>query len=136
MLNAYLHFPGSCAQAIEFYAKTFQGTVESLVKHGDTPMKDHVGPDWQDKIVHCVVRIGDGALMASDAPPQMYKVPQGFSVSLTLSTAEAQRVFPLLAEGGHVNMPLQKTFWAEQFGAVTDRFGIPWMITGGHEPKA
>jgi PhnB protein len=25
-------------------------------------------------------------------------------------------------------MPLEKTFWAERFGMVIDRFGIPWMI--------
>jgi PhnB protein len=25
-------------------------------------------------------------------------------------------------------MPLEKTFWAERFGVVTDRFGIPWAI--------
>jgi PhnB protein len=25
-------------------------------------------------------------------------------------------------------MPLQQTFWAAGFGAVTDRFGIRWLI--------
>ena len=25
-------------------------------------------------------------------------------------------------------MPLAPTFWAERFGMLTDRFGIPWMI--------
>jgi PhnB protein len=44
-------------------------------------------------------------------------------------------VFPLLGDGGRITMPLQQTFWAQRFGAVTDRFGTPWMITGGHEPK-
>ncbi|MGO9472796.1 MAG: VOC family protein, partial [Rhodomicrobium sp.] len=33
-----------------------------------------------------------------------------------------------LAEGGHVRMALDKTFWAARFGMVADRFGIPWMI--------
>ena len=28
-------------------------------------------------------------------------------------------------------MPLQKTFWAEAFGMVNDRFGTPWMINAG-----
>lgn len=31
-------------------------------------------------------------------------------------------------------MPLQKTFWAEQFAIVVDRFGTPWMINGGMVP--
>ena len=39
-------------------------------------------------------------------------------------------VFDALAEGGQVTMPLDKTFWAEAFGMVTDRFGTPWMVNG------
>jgi PhnB protein len=35
-----------------------------------------------------------------------------------------------------VVLPLQKTFWAERFGMVVDRFGIPWMINceGSDQP--
>jgi PhnB protein len=25
-------------------------------------------------------------------------------------------------------MPLQQTFWAQRFGTLVDRFGIPWII--------
>ena len=28
-------------------------------------------------------------------------------------------------------MPMDKTFWVESFGMVVDRFGTPWMISGG-----
>jgi PhnB protein len=28
-------------------------------------------------------------------------------------------------------MPMGKTFWAEAFGMLTDRFGTPWMVGGG-----
>ena len=34
-------------------------------------------------------------------------------------------------------MPLEKTFWAERFGMLVDRFGIPWLINcEGSEPPA
>jgi PhnB protein len=33
-----------------------------------------------------------------------------------------------LAENGTVKMPFEKTFWADRFGMVVDRFGTPWMI--------
>ena len=36
-----------------------------------------------------------------------------------------------LAAGGHVTMPMGKTFWAEAFGMLTDQFGTPWMVSGG-----
>jgi PhnB protein len=42
--------------------------------------------------------------------------------------AEAERIFKGLAEGGSIQMPLEKTFWAAKFGMLVDRFGIPWMI--------
>ena len=35
------------------------------------------------------------------------------------------------AKAAQVTMPLQKTFWAEAFGMLTDRFGVPWMVNGG-----
>ena len=28
----------------------------------------------------------------------------------------------------YVIMPLEKTFWAERFGMLTDRFGLSWMV--------
>ncbi len=52
-------------------------------------------------------------------------------MTVTLSIdepAEAERVFHALAERGTVQMPIAQTFWAQRFGMVTDRFGIPWMI--------
>jgi PhnB protein len=30
-----------------------------------------------------------------------------------------------------LTVPLQQTFWAQRFGAVVDRFGIPWGINCG-----
>ena len=44
------------------------------------------------------------------------------------SVAEAERVFGALAEDGKVQMPLDKTFWAERFGMLVDRFGVSWMV--------
>jgi len=73
--------------------------------------------------------VGDAVLMGSDAPISDFQQPQGFSVALQNNDpTEAERVFNALAEGGKVKMPLQQTFWAERFGMLVDRFGIPWMV--------
>ena len=42
--------------------------------------------------------------------------------------ADARRRFEALADGGQVQMPLAKTFFASSFGVVADRFGVSWMI--------
>lgn len=44
------------------------------------------------------------------------------------STAESERVFNALADGGQITMPYGKTFWSEGFGMLVDRFDTPWMI--------
>lgn len=127
-LNAYLHFNGNCEEAFAFYAKATGGVIEMKSTFGESPMAAQM-PAMKDKIVHARLRIGDQILMGSDAPPERYKAPQGFSLSLgTKTAADAERMFQALSEGGQVQMPLAQSFFAERFGMLVDRFGVPWMV--------
>jgi PhnB protein len=128
-LNAYLTFNGNCEAAFKFYEKVLGGRIEAMFPHKGTPAEGHVPAEWQDKIMHARMTVGDTVLMASDAPPNFQEPMKGFSVSIQIKTpAEAERVFHALAEGGEVRMPIQETFWAQRFGMLTDKFGTPWMI--------
>jgi PhnB protein len=128
-LNPYLSFNGKCEAAFKFYEKCLGGKIIMMMTHGQSPMKDQTPADWQDKIMHARMTVGDSVLMGADAPPQYYSKPQGFSVSLSVTDpADAERKFNALAENGTVQMPLQQTFWAVRFGVLIDQFGIPWMI--------
>jgi PhnB protein len=128
-LSPYLFFNGDCEAAFKFYEKVLGGKIDAMIPHQGTPAAKDVPPEWQKKILHGRLLLGDWALMASDAPPGRYSRPQGFSVSLEIETPdESERVFHALAEKGSVVMPIQETFWAKRFGMLTDRFGIPWMI--------
>lgn len=125
----YLWFNGTCAEAFRFYEKVLGGKIVDMMPHRGTPMSGDVPADWQDKIMHAMMKVGDAVLMASDVPPAHYQPPQGLSVSLHIKTPEeADRVFAALAEGGTITMPIEKTFWTERFGMLVDRFGTPWMI--------
>jgi PhnB protein len=33
-------------------------------------------------------------------------------------------------------MPFGKTFWAEGFGVLVDRYGIPWMVNDAGDQAA
>ena len=86
-------------------------------------------PERKKKIMHARISIDGEVLMASDAPPDHFHKPQGFSVSLTVEDpADAERKFKALSEGGSVNMPFGKTFFSKGFGMCVDQFGIPWMV--------
>lgn len=128
-MNPYLTFNGQCEAAFKFYEKCLGGKIEAMLPHKGTPAEAHTPPEWRDKIMHARLNVNGEVLMGSDAPPDHYKEPKGFSVSLQLKDpAESERIFNALAEGGKVGMPLQQTFWATRFGMLVDRFGIPWMI--------
>jgi PhnB protein len=79
--------------------------------------------------MHGSVTIAGQTVMGADVPPERYEKPAGFSLSIQIKdVAQAEQIFNRLAAGGTVTMPLEKTFWAQRFGALVDRFGIPWMI--------
>jgi PhnB protein len=127
----YLHFDGDCAEAFAFYAELLGGEIETMMKFSEGPPMDGAPDAWQDKIMHAAVKAPDGfTLLGTDAPPAYFKTPQGFSVALTVDTAaEAERIYKGLADRAQaVSMELQKTFFAEKFAMLTDRFGIPWIV--------
>ena len=128
-LNPYLTFNGQCEAAFKFYEKCLGGKIEAMFTHEGTPAEQHVPSEWRKQIMHARLTVGDQVLMGSDAPPERYEKPQGFSVSLNVNApADAERIFHALAENGKVQMPLEQTFWAVRFGMCVDRFGIPWMV--------
>ncbi|EAQ81925.1 VOC family protein [Blastopirellula marina] len=128
-VSPYLFFHGDCRAAFGFYEKLLGAKIEAILPHAGSPAAEHVPDDWQDKIMHASIKIGDTLLMASDCPPEQMEKTQGFKVSLQIDEpSEAERVFAGLSEGGKIEMPLQETFWALRFGMVIDRFGTPWMI--------
>ena len=127
-VNAYLNFNGNCEEAFKFYEQATGGKIEMKSIWADSPMAAQM-PAMKDKIIHARIRIGDTILMGSDTPPDRFEKAQGFSLSLgTKTTAEAERLFQALSAGGQVHMPMAQSFFAERFGMLVDKFGIPWMV--------
>ncbi len=127
-MTPYLSFNGDCEVAFKFYEESLGGQLGAIFRYGGSPLANQVPEDWSDKVMHGSVTIGGQVLMGGDVADS-YEEPKGFSLSLQIADiADAERVFRELAAGGKVVMPLEKTFWAERFGMVVDRFGIPWLI--------
>jgi PhnB protein len=132
-VHPYLSFDGRCEEAVEFYRRTLGAEVLSLVRYKDSPEPGMAPPGAENKVMHASFRIGETPVMASDGHCAGKPSFQGFSLSLTVaSDAEAQRMFAALGDGGQVQMPLTKTFFASSFGMVADRFGVSWMVYVGH----
>jgi PhnB protein len=131
-VQPYLFFDGRCEEAIEFYRKALGAEVGMVMRYKDSPEPTPPGmvpPGSENKIMHASMRIGDTTVMASDGHAKGNPKFEGFSLSLNpRNETEAERIFKALADGGQVQMPLGKTFFARSFGMVADRFGVGWMI--------
>ena len=129
--NPYLMFDGRCAEAFAAYARILGGEITVVQTHG-AAQGDAAPAGWGDKIMHSELRFGENLLMGSDAPPDWYEAPRGMSVALILDSVDDGRgIFEALAEEGAVRLDFQEVPWAKGFGMLTDRWGIPWMISAG-----
>lgn len=131
-IQPYLFFDGRAEEAIEFYKRALGAEVAMLMRFKDSPEPPPPGmvpPGSENKVMHATLDIRGATIMASDG--DCGGKPSFSGVSLSLSAkddAEAKRLFDALADGGEVQMPLGKTFFASSFGMLADRFGVPWMI--------
>lgn len=128
-IHAYLMFDGQCEAAFNFYAECLGGTLE-MMRYADSPEDMGVPAEFQQRIMHVCLTVGDQLLMASDTLPQSpYEGIKGCSISLQVDNVpEAERLYAALSAQGSVQMALQQTFWATRFAMLTDRFGVSWMI--------
>ena len=128
-VNPYLSFNGQCEAAFKFYEQCLGGQLGAIFRYAGTPLADQVPADWQDKVMHGSLTVGEQVLMGADVAPDHYETPKGFSLSLQITNVtDAERIFRELSEDGRIVVALDKTFWADRFGVVIDRFGTPWLI--------
>ena len=132
-LIPYLQFRGECEAAFKIYEACLGGKITFMMRYAQAPQgetSEYAG--WGDKIYHVTLAVGDYMLQGADVPPESYQTPQGFSLNLELKdVGKGEQIFNTLAHNGTVKMQLQETPWAQRFGVLVDRFGVPWLINVG-----
>jgi len=135
VIQPYLFFDGRCEEAVNFYRETLGAHVEMMMRYKESPEPAQTPPGAENKIIHASFKIGDSVVMASDGHCTGKPKFDGFSLSITAKdAAEANRVFGALSNGGHVDMPLTKTFFSPSFGMLHDKFGVGWMVIVADHP--
>jgi PhnB protein len=128
-LHTYLNYGGNCEQAFRFYEQHLGGRITMLMRHGEQPGLGEIPANWHDKVLHARVSLGGTELLGADIPPDRFQPMRSAYLTLTLdSTADAERIYALLSDGGQVFMPMQETFFAFRFAMLRDRFGTSWML--------
>jgi PhnB protein len=128
-LNPYLFFPGNTEDAIAFYQQVFGGEV-SIFRRGEV---DPTAPaEKKNQVINALLTGGEITLRASDREDTTGSPQTRVELSLIgTDDARLRAMFDGLAEGGTVRAELERQFWGDVFGAVTDKFGINWQVNIG-----
>ena len=119
-VTPYLIIKGA-AEAIDYYKKAFGATELFRM-------------DYQGKIGHAEIKIGDSPVMLADEHPEMgYVSPKtigGTPVSLMIYVDDVDTVFKRAIEsGGLERKPVQDQFYGDRSGTLTDPFGHVWTVS-------
>jgi PhnB protein len=141
-VQAYLYFDGRAEEALKFYEAKLGAKIEVMMRYSDAPPGAMSGegcpggvPPPADKVMHANFRIGESQIMASDGMCGGKPEFKGISLTITVpDEKEAERLFAAISsDGGHVQMPMTKTFFAGRFGMAADKFGVSWMVLGNQQ---
>jgi PhnB protein len=130
-LDVYLNYRGTCEQAFRFYERHLAGRITGIARHGEHP-NPNIPADWKDKVLHARIEIGATVLRGADIPAAE-PMRSAYLALILDREADAERVYALLAEGGEIFMKMEKTFFANRFAMLRDRFGTSWMLLQGSE---
>ena len=131
----FLLFDGNCAEAMTFYQSCFGGDI-SLIRTGDTPMKNQFPPEKHNKIINAHLKSGAVEFSATDWHADYLQPKPGntFSIFITGdSVDELKTLFDKLGEGADKDtrtyMELRDMPFGT-YGQFTDKFGVSWIFRG------
>jgi PhnB protein len=142
-----LVFCGECEEAFGFYRSVFGGEYQFLYRYEDIP-GSRIAKEDQKKILHVSLPLmknvnlmgmddikesspdaDPGSSSPDNADPTKTRATTLMSIGLRLNEeAETIRLFDALAMDGKVTMPLAKTFYADLYGNLIDRYKVNWSF--------
>ena len=126
-LNPYLQFSNNAAEALDFYKGVLGGDVViSRFKEYGTEGADG------DLVMHGQLETDAGfTIMAADTPSFMSGRAEESNITVSLSGDDSdalRRYWQGLSDGANVSTPLEKQMWGDEFGQLTDKYGVGWLV--------
>ena len=124
-LDVYINYPGHCEKAFRFYEEHLGGKITLMMQH-QQPFSDFP-KEWEKPILHAIVEIGGTLVRGADIPSA--EPMRSSYLTLRLDTPKkAEQVYKLLSSDGEIFIRMEKTFFANRFAMLRDKFGTSWMI--------
>ena len=124
-LDIYVNYPGHCEEAFEFYKQHLGGKITMMTAHQQPPA--NFPKEWTKPILHAIVEIGGTLVRGADIPNA--EPMRSVYLTLRLDTQEkAEQIYNLLSKDGEIFMKMEKTFFANRFAMLRDKFGTSWLL--------
>ena len=126
-LTPYLNFDSKTKDAMTFYQSVLGGKL-IMQTFGEAKVTEN--PKEKDLIIHASLENDSLSFMASDGG-EHHPIHMGDNIHMSIVGSDEEllkKYFTELAEGGKVDMPLEKQFWGDIYGQLTDKFGVHWMV--------
>ena len=81
-VSPYLSYNGQCEAAFKLYEQCLGGQLGAIFRYAGSPLADQAPADWQNKVMHGSVAIGEQVLMGGDVAPDS---EQGLESCLALA---------------------------------------------------
>jgi PhnB protein len=124
-LDIYINYPGHCEKAFKFYEQHLDGKITMMMPHQQPPA--NFPEEWKQPILHAIIEIGGTLVRGADVPNT--EPMRSAYLTLRLNTPEkAENIYNLLSSDGEIFMKMEKTFFANRFAMLRDKFGTSWML--------
>ena len=124
-LDIYINYPGHCEEAFRFYEQHLGGKITMMNAHQQPP--PNFPKEWTRPILHAIIEIGDTLVRGADVPGA--EPMRSAYLTRRLNTPEkAEQIYKLLSDDGEIFMKMEKTFFANRFAMLRDKFGTSWML--------
>jgi len=124
-LDIYVNYPGHCEKAFKFYQQNLNGKITMMMAHQQRPA--NFPKEWENPILHAIIEVGGTLIRGADIPHA--EPMRSAYLTLRLDTPqEAERIYALLSVDGEIFMKMEKTFFANRFAMLRDKFGTSWML--------
>ncbi len=124
-ITTFLMFDGNAEEAMNFYLSLFENaSIKEVNYYGKE------GPGKEGTVKHATFTLEGQEFMCIDSfVKHSFTFTPSMSFYVNCKTEkEINHLFTKLSEGGQVMMPLGQYPFSDNFGWLSDRYGVSWQL--------
>ena len=128
--KSYLVFNGNAEEALNFYARVFNGTISGILRYRDCQDMRPIA-DYDDKLVFSDLHFNGCTIGLADTLPTI-KVDfssAGHAIGIFCDTElQLKDIYNKLSIEGKIQRELYNPSFAKLYAEIIDKFGVSWGL--------